>query len=132
MTFTLTLPFKCAPSQNTLQRMHFRVSAKLKDTIQFVLRERLTQAGLFNLQRPTMQVSLVIRRYSTGKLDRGNFIGGCKLLLDALRDEGVIRDDNEAYLDDRYEQHECERGETRVEVEVTIPDEQVIEPRMMA
>jgi hypothetical protein len=113
----LALPF-ATPSQNTYQRWHFHQQRKYLETCKLVVRAELNRVGLYGATPPDHKVTLTIRRYSSGRLDRGNFIGGCKPLLDALRHEGVIHDDSETWLEDRYEQHEAKRGEARTEVEI--------------
>lgn len=115
---TLSLPF-ATPSQNTWQRWHFHRQRKFLADCRLVVRSELNRVGLFGSTPPGGRVSITVRRYSAGRLDRGNFIGGCKALLDALRHEGVIHDDSEQWLEDKYEQHEARRGEARTEVEIT-------------
>jgi hypothetical protein len=112
------LTFPATPSQNTYQRAHWAQQARLLDETRWLIRSQLRAAGVWFVDLPERRVTVTIRRYSPGRLDRGNFIGGCKALLDALRHEGVIVDDSEAWLDDHYEQHECKRGESRTEVEI--------------
>lgn len=118
-SYMLTLPFM-TPSQNTWQRSHWGKQKKLKTAIELLIRVGLNELGLYGAARPNCRVRVIIRRYSSHhtSLDRGNFIGGCKPLLDALRDEGVIFDDSERWLEDRYEQHACKRGAARTEIEV--------------
>lgn len=115
--FTLSLPF-ATPSQNTYQRWHWGRQAKFKATCQILLRVRLNELGLFGNPRPDCRVKIMIARHSSKRLDRGNFIGGCKPLLDALRDECVIRDDDERWLDDDYEQVNAARGKQRTVIDV--------------
>jgi hypothetical protein len=115
---TLSLPF-ATPSQNTYQRWHFRKQASYLAQVQMVIRSELNRQGLYGQQTTARKASVVIRRYSSGSLDYGNLVGGCKPLLDALRYEGLIHDDSVRWLDDRYEQHEAKRGEARTEVEIT-------------
>lgn len=114
---TLTLPH-ATPSQNVYQRYHWHRQHKLLNSYRMLIRAGLNKLGLFGAAPPEHRVSVTIRRYCAGHLDRGNFIGGCKPLLDALKHEGVIRDDTETWLDDRYEQHEARRCEARTEIEI--------------
>jgi len=46
----------------------------------------------------------VIRRYSgrARRMDKGNFVGGCKSLLDAMTKAKLIFDDRQEFLEDHY------------------------------
>lgn len=94
------------PSQNVLvRRLHNRyVYAKLRSKFQTWI-----MVGMANgkIAKATGRRRLTITRYVRSRrylLDRGNFIGGCKPLLDAARLQGLIVDDTEALLDDHYVQ----------------------------
>ncbi len=113
---TLHIP-KGTPSQNTYGRMHFRAQGNLRDSYRMIVRQQVVETGLHLLAVPERR-RIVIRRFSCKRLDRGNFIGGCKALLDALTLEGVIKDDDEQHLDDVYEQHHAPMGHQKTEIEV--------------
>lgn len=66
--------------------------------------------------------SILVTRFGR-ELDHGNLVGGCKPLVDALVQEGVIFDDSPAWLEATYAQGKG-RGNPRTEVVVTIPGEQ--------
>ena len=61
----------------------------------------------------------VTRRYSgrSQKMDRGNLIGGCKPLLDAMTRVGLIVDDNEEFLEDHYYQRRAKEGGVEINIE---------------
>ena len=140
---------KPTPSQNQRDKKHFMAKSKLRDAYQMQIRQQLLDkrirptwppsktkrsekqvpVWLFKDQSgdmlgseavPPAKVKLTVRRYSNGTLDKGNFIGGCKSLLDALVREGLIFDDSPKWLDDNYEQHKAQvkQGRTEVELEV--------------
>lgn len=111
----ITLP-TATPSQNTYQRWHWSRQARYKESTQMIIRARLAEQGVFCRERPQHKTLVVITRYSSGRLDRGNFIGGCKPVLDALRDELVIHDDSEQWLEDQYVQLPTRRGGARTEI----------------
>lgn len=113
MAIVLRLPMP-TPSQNSLMRMKWITSYKAK--LAKLLHKQMHLAGVWGAPRERRFVRLTIRRYSSGRLDRGNFIGGCKPLLDTLKTEGLIRDDSESWLDDHYEQHPAPRGEAYTEI----------------
>jgi Holliday junction resolvase RusA-like endonuclease len=112
---TIVLDF-ATPSQNTYQRWHWGRQSSFKDSVQMLIRGKLAEQGIVTNGRPHHRTKLTICRFSAGRLDRGNFVGGCKPILDALRDEHVIRDDNETWLDDRYQQHKAPVGKPRTEI----------------
>ena len=79
--------------------------------------------GLKNPQKRKIK----IERYGSRTLDRDNFIGGCKSLIDSLRDcgkpmrkYGLIVDDRDAYLECEYEQIKCKRGEEKTRLTIWI------------
>ena len=110
---TIELPF-ATPSQNIYQRWHWGRQHKFRDDCVRIL--------LWFLVGKPRQVDkrrrVTVRRYSCGRLDRGNFVGGCKPLIDALVHIGALRDDTEQWLDDRYEQHNAPRGQQRTVIEI--------------
>ena len=113
----VVLPF-ATPSQNVYQRMHYHAQNKLKKECMQWVRVTLNRAGRFGVNPPDVRMRVVVQRYSANKVDRGNLVGGCKPLLDALKIEGVIRDDTEQWIDDHYEQHPAPRKEGRTVVVV--------------
>jgi hypothetical protein len=138
-TITITFPF-ASPSQNEI-KPHFGSGGywkqkKWRDHARIVIRQTLAamrikptwaprtptsekrRQTLFNQEQPH-KVRAVFRRYSQGTLDKGNLIGGCKPILDALVLEGLIYDDSIEWLDDAYEQHKAKKGDKRLEVEVS-------------
>jgi hypothetical protein len=115
----ITLGF-ATPSQNSYQRWHWGRQSKFKTDAQLIISAKLAELGIIPQERPRERMKLTIRRFSAGRLDRGNFIGGCKPILDALRDEMVIRDDSEAWLEDRYAQLDAPVGQPRTEIEIEV------------
>jgi len=102
---TITIE-ELTPSQNVLARRfrHAQVYKKLRDRLAGWL-----MVGMTNLRIPraTGRRRLEIVRIVRSKrylLDRGNFVGGCKPLLDAAILRGLIKDDREEWLDDHYTQ----------------------------
>jgi len=61
-----------------------------------------------------------ITRYSPSKLlDFGNLVGGCKPLLDAMKNVGLIYDDSIAYIQDTYTQLKCSKGMEKTIVKIS-------------
>lgn len=107
------------PSQNVLARKFKSPFAykRLRDTL-----ETWLMVGRVNNRIPkaTQRRRLTITRYAKTEhhlLDRGNFVGGCKPLLDAAIRQGLIIDDKEVHLDDIYEQR-VDRRDPRTEVRI--------------
>lgn len=106
------------PSQNVLRTKYRHHAAYRK------LRDRMTQwimVGMANgeIPRATGRRRLTITRYTRSKrylLDRGNFVGGCKPLLDAAITRGLLLDDREEFLDDIY--HQTVDADERTEIAV--------------
>jgi hypothetical protein len=94
------------PSQNVLAR------AYRNRHVYRGLRERMqtwVMVGMVNARIAPAQGKrrLTITRYVRNeryRLDRGNFVGGCKPLLDAAIRQRLIKDDREEWLDDVYHQ----------------------------
>lgn len=60
----------------------------------------------------------ITRHYGKGRraYDRGNFIGGCKPLIDTLVNMGALYNDNAVFLEDHYIQEKSADGVDRVSV----------------
>lgn len=50
--------------------------------------------------------------------DDDNSRGGAKGLLDAVRRNGLIRDDSVAAIDTEYRQEKCKKGEEKTVIEI--------------
>lgn len=111
------LPFP-TPSQNERDRMHVRAREKFKEQCCAAIMVSLSRQQRYGLEWPDERVAIKVIRYSAGILDKGNLIGGCKDLLDALVAMRVIRDDSPKWLDDQYEQVNAKRGAGMTTVEV--------------
>lgn len=79
-----------APSLNVLMRMHFRTYGKLRDKWAWMVKE---QAGAKRIKSQQFRVHIV-REYAVHPLDMDSLYGSAKIPLDALRNSGVIPDDN--------------------------------------
>lgn len=106
------------PSLNAWQRWHWAKRDKLKKKFSFEVRKRLNELGRFGVTPPFHRMLVVITRWSPKQLDPDNMVGGCKALVDALKQQGVIRDDSEKWAEIRYKQVRCAVGEECTEVEV--------------
>jgi hypothetical protein len=105
------------PSLNITQRMHWTQLKRLRDSYVPYFMVAKAQAGF---QKPEKwerrRVKILVVRYSSRQLDNDNFVGGCKQLIDAIRDAELIRDDSPKWVDVEYQQVKCGRLDARTEV----------------
>lgn len=95
------------PSANKYLRMHWAVKKKLRQGYSWSINMALLDQLKGQLDRfwrrplPKMRVQITI--YSAGvrvrRLDTDNLWGGCKPLIDAMRDDGLIKNDSPKWLD---------------------------------
>jgi Holliday junction resolvase RusA-like endonuclease len=90
-------------STNQLERMHWAVKKRLRSQLQWELTAALADVGrklpplLYGKAAPKRRVT--ITAYRPRRLDQDNATGGCKVLLDAMRDIGLIRNDSPKWLE---------------------------------
>lgn len=96
---TLELP-EAIPSRNEVDKMHWAERNRLRGSWQWFVKAAILNKRL-RVQRTDPGI-LSIERISPRKLDRDNFVGGCKQLQDALVREGFFVDDTEAHLTTTY------------------------------
>ena len=65
----------------------------------------------------TGQVTTIkIRRFGKRILDIDNYIGGCKPLIDAIKEEGIIKDDSPKYCNISFLSQEIDLKNPRTEI----------------
>lgn len=91
------------PSNNELKRMHWAKYRRIRESFAWVLQRELIRTGFPCLpcQAPKMRVLITIHSHvaRARRLDSDNLWGGCKPLIDAMRDAGLIRNDSPKWLD---------------------------------
>ena len=91
MSWIITIP-QATPSPNELNKMHFMERHRLKQTFGWLL------AGALNKQpkipKATGPRILIIERHGKKAMDQDNLAGGCKALIDCIKDKGLILDDS--------------------------------------
>ena len=92
MTWTFTLP-GATPSLNEIHGHHWFWIAKGKTSLGWSLVSALNKIP--KIPKATGKRRLTIVRYGKGRLDRDNLVGGCKWLVDAIKERGLILDDCE-------------------------------------
>jgi hypothetical protein len=69
-------------------------------------------------RKATARMRVRFTRYCSGTLDDMNLRGGCKPLVDAMVQLGLLHDDSPQWLDDHYEQVRTKRGDKRMRIEI--------------
>ena len=109
------------PSMNMLMRMHWAQRKRLRNQLQWELTAALADLGrklpplLYGKTAPKRRVT--ITAYRPRRLDPDNSYGGCKVLLDSMRDIGLIRNDSPKWLELVVNQH-IEKCDCRTEIEI--------------
>jgi hypothetical protein len=81
------------------------------------IRVQLAELGLFSsAEPPDFRVKMTITRHSSGRLDYDGLVGGCKLLIDVLRREGLMRDDSESWCEMHFAQAMAPKGKGYTEI----------------
>ena len=80
------------PSPNELNRMHWAERRRLKETFGWLLASALNK--LPKIPKATGPRRLVIERHGRKALDQDNLAGGAKGLIDCIREQRLILDDN--------------------------------------
>ena len=106
------------PSLNKLLRMHWQKRTELKDSLAWeVFAEMNKQNPNYEVITTPRKMRLRIISCRKSFLDRDNFIGGLKILIDSIKELRLIYDDSPEYLDDDYEQKiEKKRKNQRTEI----------------
>jgi hypothetical protein len=107
------------PSMNQVMRMHWAERRRLRSTLQWELTAALADGGmklpplLYGKTAPRRRV--IVHVYRPRRLDSDNAYGGCKVLLDAMRDIGLIRNDSPKWLE--FVVNQCiEKCDCRTEI----------------
>ena len=80
------------PSPNELNRMHWAERRRLKETFGWLLASALNK--LPKIPKATGPRRLVIERHGRKALDQDNLAGGAKGLIDCIKEQRLILDDN--------------------------------------
>jgi hypothetical protein len=69
--------------------------------------------------RKKKRTGLTIQRHGSRILDKDNYCGGCKPLIDAIKEKGLIVDDRPEWCNTVFlEQIKCRRGQEKVIVSI--------------
>ena len=105
-------------SLNDLLRMHWAVRKKLKDDLAWEVFAELNKVDPgHEVVRTPQKVFMKITSYRKSFLDKDNFFGGLKELIDVIKELRLIYDDSPEYLNLEAEQKiEKKRKEQRTEI----------------
>lgn len=101
---TLTIP-ELTPSLNVTRKAHWASKGRERKRWSMLVLVAKSEARLFNRQPILQKARVTIQRYGGRALDHDNAVGGCKDLVDGLRDNGLIWNDDPASLELHFEQH---------------------------
>lgn len=111
-----TIP-KPTPSLNQFYWGHWSKKMKnAKEWRKWVWAARVA-TGTKELMAMEAHRHVTVERYGSRKLDRDNFIGGCKGIIDALVKEGFILDDSPAHVSIEYHQYTGKPYRTIIKIE---------------
>lgn len=100
MKRTLTIPLE-VQSQNVTDRMHHLARHKLKRVWTHAIRYAVGHA-----ERPDCRMAVTIEAFRIQRItDHANLVGGAKMVIDAIRDAGLIKDDSDRWMVAAYVQH---------------------------
>jgi hypothetical protein len=93
-------------SQNVTDRMHWSKRAKFK---KMWLSALVAYVGV--RRSPSVKKTVTIIAYRKRLItDIANLIGGCKIVVDAIRDAKLIKDDSDQWAHINYVQHLASKG----------------------
>jgi hypothetical protein len=105
---TLTIP-EATPSLNEWNKGHWSVYTKMRRHWSMLMMEAKNNAHVRG--GPLLNARVNIIRHGIRALDTDNAVGGCKVVIDSLRDHRLITDDDPAHLTLTVEQVKVERGD---------------------
>lgn len=103
------------PTNNALLRQHWTKYRALRRHWSMLVLVAKAQAKILKAP-PADHVTVTIVRYGRQPLDTDNLIGGCKPLIDALKDHGLIVDDSPTHLTLHVEQQRGAYARTLVSI----------------
>lgn len=95
------------PSLNETQRMHWAKLRRLYQKWQLHVFARAFEA---RAEPASGKRRVIIERRGKRYLDEDNLFGGCKIVIDALKNEGLLVDDNAENMELKVVQTKPEKG----------------------
>jgi len=111
------------PSLNKLLRMHWAERKKQKDDLAWEVYAELEKRNPgYEVMLIPQKARLEITSYRKSFLDKDNFIGGLKQLVDVIKELRLIYDDSPEYITLKAEQRiEKKRKNQRTEISIYRP-----------
>ena len=113
---TLTIP-ELTPSLNVTLGGHWISRYKRRKHWSMLVLVAKSEARVFHVE-PLEKASVTVTRYGGKKLDADNLAGGCKDLIDGLRDNGFIVNDDPDHLSVKFSQYPGVRRGKRTVIEI--------------
>jgi hypothetical protein len=113
---TLEIP-ELPPSLNVTRKGHWSTRHKRRKRWSMLVLVAKSEAKLFHV-KPFPSARVTIERHGGKALDHDNFAGGAKDLVDGLRDNGLIVNDDPEHLELRFEQYPGSRIPKRTVVSI--------------
>lgn len=101
----IVLP-EATPSLNQLLRMHWAKRRRMAKGAALAIRMQTLAAPVASEKRRVR-----IERHGKKTLDEDNAYGGCKLVIDCLKDLDLLVDDSPRWLELEVTQSRCAKGE---------------------
>jgi hypothetical protein len=105
------------PSNNEVITMNHWKAKQTKQRITWALIAALQETG-WRKPRGEFGIKMAITSFRGRLLDEDNLAGGCKLLIDAMKDTGLIFRDSPKWLHTEFFQH-IDRLNPRTEIEIS-------------
>ena len=109
-----TLP----PSLNRLERMHWAVKKKLRKTFAQELHHAWWESGDPVKDGPRKMRLTTTIYWKTRRLDEDNAMGSLKIIIDAMRDVGLVYRDSPKWLEVKKPIQKLDHKSPRVEIEI--------------
>ena len=100
-------------SNNVLLRSHWSTRRTDKKEYALLVRSQMRLKKIVCAKEKEKYIIMIIS-YRKRLLDKDNLYGGCKQLIDAIIDEGLIYDDSPKYLDLKVEQFKAKEDHTMI------------------
>ncbi len=105
--------YKKIPSGNQIIRNHWAVNHRNKQEWCLLVRNQMSLRKIKKARKKDFYTLMIIS-YRKRKLDKDNLYTGCKSLIDACVEEGLIFDDSPDYIDLKVEQYTAREEHTMV------------------
>lgn len=112
-SWTFTLPM-VTPSLNQVRKMHWAQVKRDKDALAWMLVSALNKIP--NVPRATGPRRLIIVRHGRKALDLDNLAGGCKSLIDVIKERKLLVDDSPTHCVLEFHQETTRKGDPYTEI----------------